>query len=276
LTCGSRIFTLYDATDAASFPSLPLLETTAPCALVNSDALSIGLEEVLFASLNENRDDRPVLSTVCLQVKEGLLHLVATNTCCLALRSIALLDEAEERESQMLIPARSLSLLAQVLPADSVVRIYKSPSSVLFCAENVRLASHLVLDTFPDYTKALPENACSIFTVKRADLLGLLQAFKPITRDSAHVLQVSYQSDALTFHADSSYLGAVSETVETSLSGEEGSLFLNACFLTDLCKSVDASAFTFLLQGRKQPVLVVPVGRSDYRFVAMPMNVRCY
>src|SRR5919198_1718230 len=99
--------------DAEDFPPIPTVSGGATLTMAAS-VLKEAISQVVFAAAPD--DTRPVLAGVLVRMAAGSLTLAAADGFRLAVRTVALPDAAPDL--QMIVPARTLSEVARLLPAD--------------------------------------------------------------------------------------------------------------------------------------------------------------
>ncbi len=82
------------------------------------------------------------------------------------------LPESSEARPDILIPARTLSELARILPADGPVEMLVTPqrSQVLFHTPTLDLVTRLIEGTFPNYRQIIPNDYTSRVVVETSAL----------------------------------------------------------------------------------------------------------
>ena len=118
--------------------------------------LKEAINQVVFAAAPD--DTRPVLAGVLLKLANGTLTLAAADGFRLAVRTLDLPDGAPEL--QMIVPARTLTEVARLLPdaEDEQVTIDTTPNGnqVYFAFGKTEITSRLIDGQFPDYQRIIP------------------------------------------------------------------------------------------------------------------------
>src|SRR5690348_16449642 len=117
--------------DASEFPQIPSNEGGEPPVLLDAVQLKEMIAEVAFAAADD--DSRPVLTGVLVQVSDAKLTFAAADAFRLAVR-VADLPGDDHPRGDILIPARTLTELARILPGEGPVEMIVTPnrSQVLF------------------------------------------------------------------------------------------------------------------------------------------------
>jgi DNA polymerase-3 subunit beta len=268
VTCGKRTFSLKDATDGNEFPRLPEVQSSQPC-ILTVNVLRQAIKEVQFAAGDD--DGRVVHLAICMDVREDEMHLVALNGMRMSIRTLAL-PRVSGRNCMVLVEASSWRLLCDVMPKDGEVTLVWDKERACFTCGNLRLVARLIEGHYPKYQAALPATHKTTFTLQRSELLSLLAAFRPFTRDDSNILKLSYAAEGVTFAARSDEMGEVSEALAMAVTGEDGYALFDAEYIADVLKNVAEESFTFSVSGYGHPCLMTPVGRDDYQALVMPMS----
>ena len=134
--------------DASEFPLIPNAEDGEPPVILDATLLKEMIAEVAFAAADD--DSRPVLTGVLVQVGGEKITFAAADAFRLAVRVAALPGDDHPR-GDILIPARTLTELARILPSEGMVEMIVTPnrSQVLFHTPQLDLVSRLIDGTFP-------------------------------------------------------------------------------------------------------------------------------
>ena len=270
VSCG-RTFSLKEGRPAEDFPPLwqeMVVGKGAPI-MLGSDRLRQAIKEVQYAAATD--ETRPVMNTVCVHLKQGIADFVATDSYRLAIETLPV--PSSRWDGTLLVPAPSMSILADVLPPDvSVIIAWDSwTARILFQAGGIQVVSQLVEGTFPDYGTVLPKTHQTSFILKRKTLEQVLKAFKPIGGSS---IEIVYSAAGITFKTTSEDRGDAMEQVEAIVEGDDGSVMFDQRFLGDVLKHIPSEACTFYLSGAHQPGVIIPTNRDDYTYVIMPKHIQ--
>src|SRR5258707_2504478 len=136
--------------DAAELPQIPSNEGGEPPVLLDAVLLKEMIAEVAFAAADD--DSRPVLTGVLVQVGDEKITFAAADAFRLAVRVAELPGDGHPR-GDILIPARTLTELARILPGEGPVEMIVTPnrSQVLFHTASLDLVSRLIEGAFPNF-----------------------------------------------------------------------------------------------------------------------------
>ena len=136
--------------DPSEFPLIPSAEGDEEPIILDAGLLKEMIAQVVFSAADD--DSRPVLTGVLVEVVDEKVSFAAADAFRLALRISPLPGHVSEHNS-ILIPARTLSELARILPSEGAVQMVVTPnrSQVLFHTEHIDLVSRLIEGTFPQH-----------------------------------------------------------------------------------------------------------------------------
>ena len=174
--------------DAAEFPQIPSNEGGEPPVMLDAVLLKEMIDEVAFAAAGD--DSRPVLTGVLVQVSDEKITFAAADAFRLAVR-VAELPGNDHPRGDILIPARTLTELARILPGEGPVEMIVTPnrSQVLFHTSNLDLVSRLIEGAFPNFRSIIPKESTTHAVVETKELAA--PASRPFTRSLTESRAVS-------------------------------------------------------------------------------------
>src|SRR5437868_5234337 len=155
--------------DAEDFPPIPAVSGGQSFAIPAS-ILKESISQVVFAAAPD--DTRPVLAGVLLKLGGTTLTLAAADGFRLAVRTLDLPEGTPEL--QMIVPARTLTEVARLLPdSDEEVQISTTPNGnqVYFGFAKTEITSRLIDGQFPDYQRIIPPSSKTNVTLGTTDFL---------------------------------------------------------------------------------------------------------
>lgn len=272
--------------DAAEFPQIPSNEGGEPPVLLDAVLLKEMIEGVAFAAADD--DSRPVLTGVLVQVQRDgsrdreTVTFAAADAFRLAVRT-AELSEAEPPHGDILIPARTLTELARILPGEGPVEMIVTPnrSQVLFHTPHLDLVSRLIEGTFPNFRSIIPKESTTIATVETREFAAAVKSAALFARDSSNIVRVriggsdeqSLGAGSLTIEANSEELGDNVSTINATVDGPELQVIFNVKYLANVLATVGTPEVRLEASSATKPGVLRPVGPADCTYVIMPMHV---
>jgi DNA polymerase-3 subunit beta len=238
---------------------------------------------VAFAAATD--DTRRVFTGVLARFADGRLTFAAADSFRLAVREADLPDAAaSDAAGDVLIPARTLSELGRIIPAEGSVQMVVTPArnQVLFHIEGVvDLVSNLITGQFPNYQGIMPKSHTTRAVLKTDDLRTAAKRAALFAKDSSNIVKVRIDSGgenggsigSVTLTANADDLGDATDTVDAAVEGEGLEIIFNVKYLTDMLAVLDAPEVAVEVINSQSPGVLKPMGEQYalYNYVVMPM-----
>ncbi len=266
--------------DASEFPLIPSAEGGEPPVMLDAVLLKEMIAEVAFAAADD--DTRPVLTGVLVQVSDEKITLAAADAFRLAVR-VAPLPGDDHPRGDILIPARTLTELARILPAEGPVEMIVTPnrSQVLFHSPQLDLVSRLIEGTFPNFRQIIPKEHSTRAVVETRLFAEAAKRAELFARDSSNITRVKInpggndglEPGAVTVEATAEDLGDNTSVLSAAVDGPEMQIIFNVKYLSDVLAVVGSSEVALEANAPTKPGVIRPVGEHDYTYVIMPMHI---
>lgn len=266
--------------DASEFPVIPSAEGGEPPVSLDAKDLKEMIDEVAFAAADD--DSRPVFTGVLVQVSDERITFAAADSFRLAVR-VAPLPGDDHPRGDILIPARTLTELARILPSEGPVQMIVTPnrSQVLFHTEQIDLVSRLIEGTFPNFRQIIPTGHTTRAVVETKEFAAAVKSAALFARDSSNIIRVKVnpgdsgglEPGAITVEATAEDLGDNISTIHAAVDGEELQIIFNVKYLEDVLKVIGTPEVALEVNAPTRPGVVKPVGPADYTYVIMPMHI---
>ncbi|GHO86810.1 DNA polymerase III subunit beta [Dictyobacter formicarum] len=265
--------------DPSEFPLIPSAEGDEEPIILDAGMLKDMIAQVVFAAADD--DSRPVLTGVLVEVANEQVSFAAADAFRLALR-VAPLAGHTASHSSILIPARTLSELARILPSDGAVQMVVTPnrSQVLFHTEHIDLVSRLIEGTFPNIKAAIPKEHTTRAVVETKEFAAAVKTVTPFARDSSNITRIKIASGgaqdggagSLTLEATAEDVGNNVTTINAAVDGPEQEIIFNVKYLGDVLAILDTPEVALEVTSPARPGVVKPVSAAEYTYVIMPMS----
>lgn len=267
--------------DASEFPAIPTAGESEAAVELPADELRTLIAQTAFAAATD--DARPVFTGVLARVRDGVLTFAAADSFRLAVSRADVTGDAAPGD--VLIPAKTLTELAKVLPADGATTVRMvvtaNRNQVLFQAGEVHLVSNLIAGQFPNFEAILPKSAATRASLPTAEFRQAAKTAALFAQTNANIVRLKVESGeggavmpgAVTLLATADELGDATTTIDAAVDGSGLEIIFNVKYLTDVLGVIDATDVALELNSPQQPGVVKPVGPSDkYTYVIMPMH----
>ena len=265
--------------DAGEFPTIPSADSDEPPVLIDAARLKEMIGEVAFAAATD--EARPIFTAVLAQVAEDKLTFAAADSYRLAVRSTSL-EVNGHPTGDILIPARTLTELARILPSEGTVQMVVTPnrSQVLFHSENMDLISRLIDGAFPAYQRIMPQSYATRAVLDTGEAKAAARSVALFAKDSNNIVTMTIEpgkSDGMEpgtvmLQATAEELGDNTSVINAAVDGKGLRIMFNVKYLTEVLGVIDTPEVALELDSAQKPGIVKPVGETDYTYVIMPMH----
>ncbi|HLZ63442.1 MAG TPA: DNA polymerase III subunit beta [Ktedonosporobacter sp.] len=267
--------------DPSEFPLIPSAEGSETPVLLEAGQLKEMINEVAFAAADD--DSRPVLTGVHVEVTNEKLIFVAADAFRLAVR-ISPLPGHDQSHDNILIPARTLTELARILPSEGAVQMIVTPnrSQVLFHTEHIDLVSRLIEGTFPNFRQIIPKEYTTRAVVETKEFAAAVKTVTPFARDASNITRVKLNggdgegveagAGTLTIEATAEDVGSNVSTINAAVDGPEQQIIFNVKYLSEVLAIIGTPEVAIEITSSARPGVIKPVGPSDYTYIIMPMS----
>ncbi len=277
--------------DAAEFPVLPRCDTVI--GTMGGADLKRVIERCLFAAATD--ESRPVLTTLCFIVKDGLITVVAADGFRLSVDTIR---THTETNGTYLIPAALFKDLYRHIEDDAEIVMraamkevkHKSkdqavetttiePNTVEFEVGPIVMGSQVVDGKYPDYTQIVPKSTPILATVNRKEMLAALKAALVFLKKSDYkggMFSIrANQPNIMLVESHDAELGDARCEVEVSpFVGYNMRMAFNMTYLTDALNACHDDLVTIGFQplAVKQIDPPLKIVEGNFIHVVMPMR----
>lgn len=263
--------------DPSEYPLAPDSDGAEAPITLEANLLKEMINQVAFAAADD--DSRPVLTAVQIVIENEKLAMAAADSFRLALREIPLPGRDNPTYNDFLVPAKTLSELAKILPSDGTVEVLVTPnrSQVLFHTESLDLVSRLIEGTFPNIRVAIPKNLPTRAVLETKEFASAVKMVTPFAKDSSNIVKVNLSSEitggTITLQSSAEDVGDNTVTVSAAINGDDTGILFNVKYLSEVLAVIDSPEVSLELNHDKSPGIIRPVGKDEYTYVIMPLSV---
>ncbi len=208
--------------------------------------------------------------------------MAATDGYRLSVRSAALAEPAQG-DFSVIVPSRTLSELAKILPEGDVpveITITPNRSQILFHTENLDLLSRLIEGQYINYRQIIPQNAATRAVINTADLLKATRIASFFARDASNIMKLVLDPQGangsgggtLTISATAADVGDNQSVIDAVVEGPAVQVLFNVKYIADVLGVLDAAQIRLELNGPAAAGMIKPVDATDYMHLMMPMS----
>ncbi len=237
-----------------------------------------GLSQIVdVASVSQAR---PEISGIYFLFSKNQLKIVATDSFRLAEKTITL-EKPVKKDYSFIVPQKPTREIMSILSdKEGVLKIFLSPSQVMFefpmsdlAHPQVQITSRLIEGEYPNYQEIIPTKFKTHFTVKRDEFLSQIKTASLFSGKSSEVkLIINPEKKEVEIYAQSAELGQTQSSIQAKIEGEAMEISFNHKFLTDGLANIKSSEVIFDMSEKEGPCLLKPVGELTYIYVIMPIK----
>jgi DNA polymerase-3 subunit beta len=237
---------------------------------ITQAALGEMIKHTIFAVSPD--ESRAIMTGILVMLTGNEVKFVGTDTHRLALRTATVGNASGE--ATCIVPRRAFDEVSRLLEdEDSPVAISIAETQIKFVVNGITVVSRLIEGQFPNYERAIPGEYEKKLTIPTEELLSRVRRASIVARENANRVVFATKGDALIITAESGDVGKAYEELEVVKEGEDVEIAFNAKYLVEFLGVVGSEGVFMELQGALNSGVLKPVGREDYLYVVMPMQI---
>ncbi|MBS0313748.1 MAG: DNA polymerase III subunit beta [Proteobacteria bacterium] len=252
------------------YPRLTMSQEQLQSFSLPQKLLKATLRLVEFAMAQQ--DIRFYLNGMLFVLDGASLICVATDGHRMSYASVAL--EGNYTRQEIIVPRKTIIELSKLLAeTDDVVNIDLLANQIRFGFGNIELTSKVIDGKFPDFNRVVPTGHTKIVTLDRQQLLQTLQRAAILSNERFRGVRIGLQPGALTISCTNTEQEEAQEELEVAYEGESVNSGFNINYLLDVLAALNSSEITMALQDSAASGLFTLPGRTDFKYVVMPMRI---
>lgn len=239
------------------FPEFPVIDNK-PKFNVNSAILVRSIKKI--ASAIDTNNPKFELNGALIDIKNGSLNLVATDTRRLALVKI---ENETDDDFSIIIPKKAIGEIQKLFFDD--IEIFYDENTLIAKSNNFQFFTKLINGKFPDYERIIPKEKNYRLLLNREKMIDSIKQISIISNE----MKITFKSQTIVFESlnDDNIEAKTEIEFETGLDNE---IFLavNSRYLLDFLSNIEDSNFTlgfndtglpFTLENDKFITIVMPI-----------------
>lgn len=251
-------------------------EIEEPVEIVTSCAtLLYGLSQVQHLVAEDEL--RPVMGTVYMAAKKGMLTFVASDGHVLGLLDKA--DAGVNETFSIMISKRIASVLKTILPDDAgeEVTILSGKSNALVTFGDSSLVFRLPEGRYANYKSVIPQDNDKKVIVSTADLINSVNRVSVFANKATGLLVLDIKREKITVTAcDMDYSTNAEEILDCDYSDMPIKVGVKSGYLLDVLSHIDADRCVISLKNESKAILIlpeVPHDGEELLYLLMPMSI---
>ena len=253
------------------FPRLSVPEDESSKISVPQKLLKAMINLVQYAMAQQ--DIRYYLNGMLMVLEGSSLTLVATDGHRLGYVSRDLVGDATAKR-EVILPRKTIIELSKLLAdSDEPVLMEISANQARFAFGGISLISKLVDGKFPDYTRVIPQDQPKHLRLKRQEILSCLQRASILTSDKFRGVRWVLTNGSLKIICSNTEQEEAQEELDVDYKGDTLDVGFNVGYLLDVLNNLGVDEIDCGLGDANSSALITVPGRSDFKYVVMPMRI---
>lgn len=230
-----------------------------------------GIQSVIYAASHSMI--RPELGSVCIQIQQGSITFIATDSFRLAEKNIQ--DNSLKESLDILIPLKHALELQFILEHSDAQRIQITcdESSLVVQAENITFISRIIDASFPNYKEIIPKTFTTEVTILKSDFSEALRKARVFAGADQYIGIHAYPSrKTFTMTAQSGSIGEMSDSPEVALSGDDIDSNFHIEYVADCLSAIPGESIHLGFAGIGRPLVIRGISDQSMTYLVMPLN----
>ena len=182
--------------------------------------------------------------------------------------------EGNFSKQEIIVPRKTVIELSKLMAdTDEPITIDILANQVRFSFGNIELTSKVIDGKFPDYNRVIPTAHTKLITIDRLLLLSTLQRAAILSNERFRGVRVSLSTGALKIACTNNEQEEAEEEIEVAYEGNTVDIGFNINYLLDALATLSSTEITIALQDSAASALFTVPGRTDFKYVVMPMRI---
>ena len=242
------------------YPKFPTFNADKSIAIEDTMIKEL-IKKTIFACSND--EARPLFTGILVEIADGKITFVGTNTHRLAIKS---LPYTEAAPMSIIIPSKVLTEISRNLTSDTpeLVNISLLNNQIMVVIDNVTIVSRLIEGKFPDYKRVIPPKFAITAKVNIKALAGTVERVALFSTDGDYsIIKMSVENNELTITSSSPDVGTGREVIPCASEGEKLNVAFNSKYILDILKNLEAEE-ALHEGGSRIPSLLYFYGLNNY------------
>ncbi len=252
------------------YPKFPTFDANKSIILEDSIVKKL-IKKTIFACSTE--ESRPLFTGILVDVQDGKITFVATNTHRLAIKS---LPYANTENLSVIIPSKVLTEISRNLTGEMPQQVIISllDNQIMVTIDNVVIVSRLIEGKFPDYKRVIPPKFAITSKINVKELAGAVERVALFSTDGDYsIIKICVDKNELTITSSSPEVGAGREVISCASEGEKLNVAFNASYILDILKNLEAEEAVLSMNTSLSPVCITCEQEADYTYIVTPVRV---
>lgn len=231
------------------------------------------IRKVIYAASGDTI--KPVFNGIFLvSDTKGNVTSVSTDSRRLALITRSVKQDINFGDG-IIIPLKTVTEVYRLLDSSGTCMFSFNNNQCFFKIGSTEIISRIVDGQFPNYKQVLPKEYMVEVEINTKKFMDSVKRAMIFTREPANKIIVNIQNNKMVIQASTPELGEAEEEISVTCSRDEKiSIGINAQFLIDALKEVDAEQVKCGITGQMSPVTISPLNDGNYTSIIMPIQIK--
>jgi len=241
------------------FPEFPKIEEK-PKFEVNSSLFVRSIKKI--SSAIDNNNPKFELNGALIDIKDGFINLVATDTRRLALVRI---ENQIKDNFSLIIPKKAIGEIQKLFFDD--IEIFYDQNTLIAKSNNFQFFTKLINGKFPEYERIIPKEKNYRLLLNREKMIEAIKQISIVSNE----MKITFKSDNIIFESlnDDNIEAKTEIQFKTGLDNE---IFLavNSRYILDFLSNIEDSSFTL---GFNDTGLPFSLESENFMTIVMPIMI---
>lgn len=254
---------------ADEFPKIKLNEGENRIILSKENVKKIIRKTAFSASTD---DFNGILTGVLLEIKEGIMKMVAVDPFRIASYKVEIDNDSEV---SVIIPAKLASDVAKIISDDGedVISLEIVDKKVIFIFDNNKVVINTFSGKYIDYERILKKEGSITVRVQRDALLKSIDRASLLTSvQNNNLIKFSIEDDIIVLKSLSEE-GNIEEKVEIIKEGDDLLIGLNSKYLKDVLSVIEDEEVMINFKDQVSPCIIKPLKGDKYVYLVLPIRI---
>lgn len=255
--------------DSSEFPKVKMNEGENRIYLSKEDVKKIIRKTAFSASTD---DFNGVLTGVLLQIKDGIMKMVAVDPFRIATYNIEVKNDSD---ISVIIPAKLASDVSKIISddGDDKISLEIVDKKVVFIFDNNKVIINTFSGKYIDYERIFKREGNINVRVRRDSLLKSIDRASLLTSiQNNNLIKFNIEEDMIVLKSLSEE-GNIEEKVEIIKEGDDLLIGLNSKYLKDVLSVIEDEEIIINLKDDVSPCIIKPLRGEAYKYLVLPIRI---
>jgi len=172
----------------------------------------------------------------------------------------------------IIIHPKILNVITKRAGDEGLIAISVTDKIIFVRFGSYSFSSVLLEGQFPNYRKVIPEEQIHSLSVNRNEMLDALRRVSLLVEQKSHRIYLSLKPGVMEIYSEEGEIGDAKEEIPCKYDGEEIALALNYRYIEEPFKVINSDEVCIRFTGSSKAITIVPVPKTDFFHIVMPMQ----